>query len=223
MKKIFCLFLCITMFAGCKEKIPNPGEAILSSPSDNTACVYVTVSGQVADVNFSWQEADHTDDYRLEVFNVNTSERFSKTTPLLSTQLALPRGEVYRWQVVTTSVLSSKETNSASWVFFLEGESQSHHVPFPAVIESPENDEVITLSNGQWDMQWIGADLDDDISHYILRLGTSAENLQEQAQPLGSNYSLPLVANTSYFWQVETIDEQGNRSNSLIYRFHTAP
>ena len=97
-------------------------------------------------------------------------------------------------------------------------------MPFPARLVSPQLDEVVSLSNGQYNFSWQGDDLDNDLSHYTLSIGTSADALNIIASDIeATSYSASLNAGEVYFWQIISFDQNGNSTKSLTNRFETAP
>ena len=74
MKTNLILLLVVTSLTlmCCKDPIPDPEQAVLILPEDNTSCLYVSQSSSTASVDFSWQEAQHTDEYLVVVKNLTT-------------------------------------------------------------------------------------------------------------------------------------------------------
>ncbi|MEL0074456.1 MAG: hypothetical protein VW710_08400, partial [Flavobacteriaceae bacterium] len=67
-----------------------------------------------------------------------------------------------------------------------------------------------------------GKDLDEDIQAYSLYLGVTADDLELKKENLTSpQVSFTLESGRTYFWQIKTLDSEGNRSLSQIYRFET--
>ena len=217
---LMCL-VTIVVLQSCKEDIPAPTAAILSSPEDNTACLYVARAGSTAEVSFRWQSAEHTDSYRLAVENTTTNVDYSATTTSTTAALVLPRGQAYRWQIVSSSVASDEQAVSATRLFYLEAESTAHRVPFPALAIYPEQNATVSLAEGEVELQWRGLDLDDDIDSFTLYLGTNAEEMDEIVVQQDTTYTVTLATGTTYYWQIVTIDQQGNQSFSLVYQFQT--
>ena len=225
MKRYFLLLMSFTIsLVGCKDPIPAPDAAVLIAPEDNIRCLYVPLNTASANVLFSWQQALNTDDYLLKVRSEATGIETTTITENTSLRLTLDRGQVYSWKVVSRSEASAEETESNSRYFFLEAQQQLSHLPFPAKLVSPEVEEVVDLNNGNVVFSWEGADLDGDISTYNLLLGSSENNLEIIASNLTqSSHSHPLETGSHYYWQVETIDAEGNRSSSIIVYFQTTP
>lgn len=209
---------------GCKDPIPDPEQAVLILPADNTSCLYVSQSSSTASVDFSWQEAQHTDEYLVVVKNLTTEEETTSRTVNTSLRLTLSRGVPYQWKVITVSELSSVETSSRSFSFYLEAQQQGNYLPFPARLLSPQVDEVVSLTNGQYNFSWQGEDLDNDLSHYTLSIGASADDLDNIVTDItASSFSTTLNAGEVYFWQIISYDQNGNSTKSLTNRFETAP
>ena len=218
------LFSILITLVGCKDPIPAPDAAILVAPEDNISCLYVPLNTATANVLFSWQQALNTDDYVLKVRSEATGIETTTPTENTSLRLTLDRGEVYGWKVVSRSEASAEETESNTRYFFLEAQQQLAHLPFPAKLVSPEEEEVVELNNGNVEFSWEGADLDSDISSYNILLGSTETSLETIASGLTqSSYSYAVEMGNQYYWQVETIDREGNRSSSLISYFQTAP
>lgn len=221
---VLLLALVSLTFMGCKDPIPDPEQTVLILPEDNTSCLYVSQSSSTASVDFSWQQALHTDEYKLVVKNLTTNEELTSITENTGLRLTLTRGTPYQWKVITTSELSNVETSSSNFSFYLEAQQQGNYLPFPARLLSPQLDERITLTNGEYNFSWQGDDLDDDLSHYTLLIGASADSLNEIATDIiASSYSAALNNGEVYFWQIISYDQIGNSTKSLINRFETAP
>ncbi|MGB1448629.1 MAG: hypothetical protein ACPG8F_02215 [Flavobacteriaceae bacterium] len=212
------------VLVACKDPIPDPEKAVLLTPEDNTSCLYVSHSSLTASVDFSWQEAAFTDEYKVVIKNLISQEETTSITENIRLRLTLTRGVPYQWKVITTSELSDVETPSVPFSFYLEGLQQRNYLPFPARLLSPQLDELITLNDGAHDFSWEGSDLDDDLDHYTLLVGQSIDALDEVATTITTtNYRFPLNAGQVYFWQVISHDQNGNNTASVISRFETRP
>ena len=209
---------------GCKDPIPDPEAAILEFPANNRDCVYVSIDSTEADVLFQWIEAKHTDTYRLTVQNIETAQQYVRSTALNQLTLQLTRGYAYQWKVTSTSEASAVEADSQMRYFYLEGEQQYTHVPFPASLTSPINDAIVSPTGGEISFSWEGVDLDDDIESYSFYLGESEDSLVKIAENLNtSSYRHTVNRDTQYYWRVVTLDRAGNSSNSQTNSFRTAP
>lgn len=212
------------LLIACKDPIPDPEQTTLLAPEDNTSCLYVSQNSTTATVDFSWEEADFTDEYRLVIRNLTTGEESTSITENTSIRLTLTRGVPYQWKVISTSELSTVETSSTSFSFYLEAQQQTNYLPFPARLLSPQQDEMITLSEGAYLFAWEGADLDNDIAFYSLLIGPTIEGLSEiQTNLPGTTFTASLNPGELYFWQIITHDQNANATKSLPIRFETAP
>lgn len=221
---VLLLVIVSLTFMGCKDPIPDPEQTVLILPEDNTSCLYVSQSSSTASVDFSWKQALHTDEYKLVVKNLTTNEQITSITENTGLRLTLTRGTPYQWKVITTSELSNVETSSSNFSFYLEAQQQGNYLPFPARLLSPQNDEIVTLTNGRYDFSWQGEDIDNDLSHYTLSIGPSADDLYNIVTDImASSFSINLNAGEVYFWQIISYDQNGNSTKSLTNRFETAP
>ena len=221
---VLLLVLVSLTFMGCKDPIPDPEQTVLILPEDNTSCIYVSQSSSTASVDFSWKQALHTDEYKLVVKNLTTNEQITSITENTGLRLTLTRGTPYQWKVITTSELSNVETSSSNFSFYLEAQQQVNYLPFPARLLSPQNDEIVTLTNGRYDFSWQGEDIDNDLSHYTLLIGNAEDALSEIATDIViTSFSADLNAAQVYFWQIISYDQIGNSTKSIINRFETAP
>lgn len=221
---VLLLVLVSLTFMGCKDSIPDPEQTVLILPEDNTSCLYVSQSSSTASVDFSWKQALHTDEYKLVVKNLTTNEQITSITENTGLRLTLTRGTPYQWKVITTSELSNVETSSSNFSFYLEAQQQGDYLPFPARLLSPQNDQIVTLTNGRYDFSWQGEDIDNDLSHYTLLIGNAEDALSEIATDIvTTSFSADLNAAQVYFWQIISYDQIGNSTKSIINRFETAP
>ena len=217
--------LLFLLFWNCgPAPIPEPQPATLVLPSNLDRCTTATsLNSEESQVRFQWAAALNTDNYELVIINSLTNQKYSKATALLTETKVLPKGAPYQWYIVSKSILSTAETKSEVWQFYLEGNPKSSHLPFPARLISPDDEAQIQLeANGNLLFIWEGKDLDEDIQAYSLYLGTTADDLELKKENLSSpQVSLTLESGRTYFWQIKTLDSEGNRSLSQIYRFET--
>lgn len=222
MKK-YCLLFLLILVSCKKEVIPDPEPAMLLGPQNNNNCnTAIVVNDQQSQVNFSWQEAQYTDEYELVVRDLLTNTDAKKNSIRLFTSMVLERGKQYSWWV--NSLSDQKETvgKSEIWTFYLEGLQNSSHFPFPAKLISPENNAQVSLENGAFTLRWEGVDLDDDIISYDIYIGTDPDELQLRVENHTINsISANLMADQIYYWKVTTRDDEGNVSNSLVGSFKT--
>ena len=81
---------------------------------------------------------------------------------------------------------------------------------------------MVSLSNNTITFEWEGIDLDNDIDHYDLYLGIEKETILVLAENITQGKSKQqLESGTNYFWQIITVDREGNSSKSLVGEFTT--
>ena len=219
-KYIFVLFL----FWSCsKPAIPEPDPAILNSPENNNTCIPLISNSIRAVISFGWTESLNTDSYELVVRNNVTGSEQKKLVDLTSTTLSLIRGVPYTWWILSKSEISTVDTNSAVWSFYLEALQQEGFLPFSAQLISPQEGATVTLTSGQYNLQWTGSDLDNDIAYFQVHIGTDQAQLSlVQDNHTSSSYQASLSAGQTYYWKIVTVDQVGNRSESSILSFVTS-
>ena len=141
-KKCKILFAFILIFS-CKESIPDPEQVTLINPENNNTCLFSNSNANSGDVEFSWTEAKHTDNYDLIIENQLTDLKNSRTINQTFARVKLERGAPYSWYVVSKSESTENIALSETRNFYLEGPSQLTHIPFPAKLISPLNESII--------------------------------------------------------------------------------
>jgi hypothetical protein len=223
MKKL--IVLCLLFIWGCgPDPIPDPDAVLLIAPENLNSCTTASrINETERQVRFQWTVALHADNYELIVQNSNTQERFTSNTELLNASIILPSGANYRWSVRSKSTLTPVTTDSQSWQFYLEGDPQTSHFPFPAQLKVPEDEAEISLNAANsFLFQWEGADLDEDIISYDFYLGQEPNLLRlHQAAISNSQITIELSSGSTYYWQIITRDAQQNESSSMVFVFQT--
>ena len=224
MKRYYWVLLLI-LVACKKEVIPDPESVLLLAPENNNNCTTaIRVSDQQSQVNFSWQESLHTDEYELVVRDILTNVDQKKLTLRFSSSIVLENGKQYSWWVNSKSLQTENIAKSQVWTFYIEGIPTSSHFPFPAKLLSPENNTQVSLENGVLTLSWEAIDLDNDVVDYDVYLGPDPDDLELALENLTTNsISATLIPDRYYYWKVATRDKQGNISNSDIGVFRTSP
>tara|TARA_B100001063_G_scaffold48964_1_gene42887 strand:+ start:249 stop:923 length:675 start_codon:yes stop_codon:yes gene_type:complete len=221
-----CYWVLLLILVACKkEVIPDPESVLLLAPENNNNCTTaIRVSDQQSQVNFSWQESLHTDEYELVVRNILTNVDQKKLTLRFSSSIVLENGKQYSWWVNSKSFQTENIAKSQVWTFYIEGIPTSSHFPFPAKLLSPENNTQVSLENGVLTLSWEAIDLDNDVVDYDVYLGPDPDDLELALENLTTNsISATLIPDRYYYWKVATRDKQGNISNSDIGVFRTSP
>lgn len=203
-----------------KPSIPQPQAATLITPQNNNACLPLFTDELTGVINFSWETALNTDSYEVVIRNNVSRTEQKKAVDLTSTTLILERGFPYTWWVISSSQISSVETKSEVWSFYIEGIQQQTHLPFAAQLNSPSEGQTLESTYGQINLEWTGSDLDNDIAFYQIHLGKSPSQLQLIQDNLSTqSYSASLSIGETYFWKIVTVDRNGNKSESVIQTF----
>lgn len=206
---------------GGEDKILPPEVATLVSPIKNEECNQGNIISKTeSTVVFQWNKSNNTNNYTIVVKNLNTDAVQEKTTSSNTTSLTLLRGVPYSWHVISKSDKTTKIATSETWNLFNAGEAEENYAPFPASIISPKMGSTTT---NPVNLEWLGSDLDNDISTFDIYLGTT--NPPTQLQKENTNTSIEsnvlLNSDTVYYWMVVTKDQAGNTSKSPIFEFRT--
>ena len=220
-KKCKILFASILIFS-CKESIPEPEQVTLINPENNNTCLFSNSNANFGDVEFSWTEAKHTDNYDLIIENQLTNLKNSRTINQTFARVTLERGAPYSWYVVSKSESTENIALSETRNFYLEGPSQLTHIPFPAKLISPLNESIIN-SGVIVTFQWEGYDLDGDIDNYDLIIENTSNGEEIKYEKIESqNFEVELQIGNIYSWKITTRDKGNNLSSSLNSTFELA-
>lgn len=221
----YIAFFLLSVFFSCgPDPIPVPEPSLLLAPSNLNTCNSATrINDLERQVRFQWTATLNTESYNLVVQNTLTGEQQTITTSLLTESIVLNSGTPYQWYVISKSSLTLAEGKSSIWHFYLEGNPQESHFPFPAILLVPSDELIVSLNaSNAFTFEWEGNDLDNDIQGYDFYLGTSSSSLNKEREAITSQQvTLVLIPNTIYFWQIISKDLQGNQSTSEIYQFQT--
>ncbi|MBT8221862.1 MAG: hypothetical protein KJN96_01705, partial [Eudoraea sp.] len=153
--------------------------------------------------------------------NVNSGVSQTVTTAALSARLPLEKGALHRWNVLTRNEKTEVVATSDTWQFYNAG-TETSYAPFPAEIVSPESGaSVIRDINNEITLQWIGADVDNDIAGYEIYMDTNNPPATIVGSPSVSINSIQVTAASEsvYYWKVITRDREGNTSDSGVFSF----
>tara|TARA_B100000767_G_scaffold240476_1_gene236287 strand:+ start:10898 stop:11581 length:684 start_codon:yes stop_codon:yes gene_type:complete len=221
--KIAFTFFVILFWSCSRPAIPEPSAVDLITPEKNNTCIPIYSSDTEGVINFDWTESLNTDSYEIFVRNSITGSEQKKAIYLTSTKLTLERGMPYIWWIISKSEISPVTTKSSIWTFYLEGLQQQDYLPFAAQLINPQEGQTISLSSGKYSLQWIGSDLDNDIAYYQVYIGITQSQLSlVQDNQITSSYEVSLLLGETYYWKIVTLDESGNRSESIIQSFTTS-
>lgn len=198
---------------------PAPEAANLIYPLNNEACEPGSIESDTrATVLFDWNKSANTTSYRIFYKNLDTDEELSESTSIDSREITLTRETQYSWYVVSSSSSSDATAKSEVWQFYLSGDGEVNHVPFPATLTSPEFEEVLTGTAVT--LTWEGSDIDNDILNYDVYLDENMDPTTKVGDAITDSELLQnLSSGKTYYWKVVTRDEIGNSSNSIISKF----
>ena len=225
MKRIvFYLFIMVlgVSCGGSDGPPPAPEGATLVFPLENSECTTGTsVNETLSQVTFEWRASANTDNYTLNVVNLETSAPQTISTAATSASLSIAKGAAFSWTVTSRNADSDQVATSETWLFYNSG-AQSSYAPFPAQLVSPISGSTVQkdLAN-EVTLIWSGADVENDIDSFevffsdqnppVTSLGTTDSDTME--------LSVSVVSDTVYYWSVLTTDQEGNTSSSGVFEF----
>ena len=218
MKKIliisFCVFSMLTI--SCSKtyefRAPvDPAAANLSKPANNTQCL------EVDKVKFEWNKSDNTDTYTITIIDLISSATVTQNTSTNTVEITLTKGKPYSWQITSKNKSTSKTAKSEVWKFYLSGAADSNHAPFPAEIIAPKND--TTVSAGSIELSWKVSDVDVGDTHkFDVKLDKTNATTVISTDQADTKKTVTLTAGV-YYWRVIAKDNNGNHSESGVYKF----
>jgi hypothetical protein len=223
MRFLTVLIVAILML-GCKKKeAPKPPEsALLTFPNKNSECTTgQEINATSSQVEFTWQASNNTETYELTVTNLNNGNKQDITTPATSAKLPLEKGTPYSWTVISKNSNVLQTASSETRQFYNSG-FETTYAPFPALILEPKmGTSVFKNINNDITIEWVSADVDNDILGFDLYFST--ENPPETliSSPGANEVStkVAVTSDTVYYWKIITKDSEGNTSDSGIFEF----
>ncbi|MEJ1224116.1 hypothetical protein [Sediminicola sp. 1XM1-17] len=201
------------------EPVPSPLSATLIFPENNKECTEGTVENETqSTVNFQWNSSENTDSYEVNLKNLNTNNSQRVPASTNAVLITLNRGTPYEWSVTSKATGTNTTAQSEVWKFYNQGPGIENYAPFPADAVFPKRGANLASTN-QVTLQWTGSDIDDDIASYSILLDTLEIPVAELGTTTENSIEATVSPGQTYFWQVITIDSQGNSSNSEIFSF----
>ena len=222
--KHFMLLGVLLVFFSCKKDDgppPSPEGAQLVFPLENSECTTgVSLDETLSQVTFEWQAANNTDRYTLTVINLLTNTPQAISTINTSATLSIEKGAPFSWSILSSNSESDDTATSESWLFYNAG-SQTTYAPFPAQVQFPEPGSTVQANGeGQVELAWIGADVEDDIVSFEVYFSeTNPPNLLTSTESNTSQTTGNVVSGNIYYWRVVTTDSEGNTSDSGVFDF----
>nr|WP_299342469.1 hypothetical protein [Allomuricauda sp.] len=218
----FITFLGLLSSCGGGDDSPAaPGAAQLVFPLQNSECTTgESLSEELSQVTFEWGASSNTESYLLSAVNLNTNSAQTITTTSTSASLSINKGTPYSWTVTSINP-NSGQTVSEVWLFYNAG-SQTTYPPFPAQLVRPVSGSTVQKSvSNEVILEWIGADVENDIVSYEVFFSDQNPPLTSEANldGLTRELAVSVQSNTIYYWRVVTTDGEGNRSDSGVFEF----
>ncbi len=189
----------------------DPASATLSKPANNSQCL------EVDKVKFEWNKSDNTDTYTITIIDLISSATVTQNTSTNAVEITLPKGRPYSWQITSKNESTSKTAKSEVWKFYLSGAADSNHAPFPAEIIAPKNE--TTVSAGSIELSWKVSDVDVGDTHkFDVKLDKTNATTVISTDQADTKKTVTLTAGV-YYWRVVAKDNNGNHSESGVYKF----
>lgn len=199
--------------------VPAPLAATLIFPENNSTCIEGEVVNESDNrITFQWNEAQNTDSYTLVIRNLNSNQETSQAATSNQASVTLNRATPYQWYVISKAQGTNSTANSATWKFYNEGAGITNYAPFPADAVYPARGAIIP-STQTVILEWVGADVDEDITGYEVYFDTTdaLEVTPEASQ--NNTLEVSVTSNQTYFWKVVTFDSAQNSTSSPIFEF----
>ena len=188
-----------------------PSAAKLTKPANNSECL------EVEAVKFEWNKSNDTTSYTIVIKNLLNSEIKSQTTTSNSAEITLNKGNPYSWYIISTNTSTATAT-SDKWKFYLSGEAQKNHAPFPADILAPRPGE--TVNAGAIQLSWSFSDVDSSDTHsFDVYLDTKDGSSVNTSNHTYSKKIVTLSNPGTYYWKIVTKDNHGSTSDSGVSTF----
>lgn len=198
---------------------PTPQAATLIFPENNSTCVEGVVLGPNDNqLTFQWSAGQNADSYTLVVKNLSTLVEIQKESATNSASMLLKRGTPYQWYVVSKSKATTTTASSPIWKFFNAGEGITNYAPFPADAVFPARGAKLQ-SAGAITLEWLGADVDDDITGYEVFVDTAADFSIDPVETTEPTLEITVESGLTYYWKVVSLDAAGNSSTSEVFEF----
>ncbi len=198
----------------------NPSAATLVYPEQNSECTTGTnVTPTNSTVEFEWNISNNTDSYELILKNLETADITKHISSTNKISIELLKATPYSWYIVSKSNSVNNTAQSATWKFYNAGDANVSHAPFPADVIAPVDNTNIAATD-KVTLEWSGSDVDNDISAYDIYFGTTAAPPSIKIDHSESSLiDVAVTSGTTYYWYIITKDEQGNSSQSDIFKF----
>ena len=201
------------------DPIPVPFAASLIFPDNNSECTEGTVLNEnQSRVLFQWNASQNTDSYQVNLRNLNTNSTALTNSNTNEVEITLLRGVPYEWFVISKANGTIETAQSETWAFYNSGPGITNYAPFPAQAVAPSRGATINAAPTVT-LEWTGNDVDDDIVSYSIYFGSQETPPLVQEGITSNTFEISISSGTTYFWQIETLDEAGNHTLSETFVF----
>ena len=226
MRKLLVLSMITLWLLGCSNGDSSDPQPPVSGkepkavgllfPLNNSECLTGAAQGSLSTVEFRWQGGEN-DSFELILEDLTSNQVETHITRNARLELALKRNNPYQWYVISRIDGQQAEAKSDEWKFYTEGEAVENYAPFPADLISPEDAFTVSEPLSSLRLEWSGSDIDNDELHYDVLTGTDAETLSPLVTGLTESYhEISIEEGAILYWQIRTVDSQGNKSYSKI-------
>lgn len=203
---------------------PTPNEGPSSSqlvyPSANLLCIDNTIT-------FEWTAATDPESnpvsYDLIIArNSNLTTEIVEQVTVSGTMrtITLEREVAYYWRVTPKDNQGALGTPSPTYAFYTQGTGVSNYAPFAAVLNAPAIG--VAVNAGTTTLDWTGSDVDTgDTLTYDLYFGDASDPTLSQSDISDSTFDVTTVGATTYYWRVDTKDNNGVKTIGQEWTFST--
>jgi len=223
--KPIAIILCFLALVGCggKSSPKPPTSALLVFPEKNSECTTgQDINGSSTSlVEFRWQASEHTESYQLRATNINTNNTQTIVVTGTSASLPLEKGDAFSWYITSKNGDVSETARSETWLFYNAG-SETTYAPFPAEVIAPKTGATVTKDiNNEVELNWEGADIDNDLEGYEVYFSTEnpPTTLIATLTNGTSDITVSVESDTVYYWRVLTRDLEGNTATNQVSQF----
>lgn len=199
--------------------VPAPAAATLIFPENNSECTEGEILNETQSrVTFQWNASQNTDTYQVSLRNLNTNGTSVATSSTPEVDLTLIRGVPYEWFVTSRANGTTATAESPRWRFYNAGPGIENYAPFPAEAIAPTRGATLPTAS-EVTLRWSGNDIDGDIASYHVYFGTADPPPLFEEGLTETTLDVTVASGQTYYWQVETEDSAGNRTNSELFVF----
>lgn len=221
MKKIYIkslIIVCCFLLVNCSKKSNQaPSTVDLVFPTSDLLCIDNTIT-------FDWTEATDPEGNDIEYNLIIAKDRAltdvveNRTVTESQIEITLEKETAYYWQVDALDVNNNLGSSSEVFAFFTKGEGEQNYVPFTSQLLTPNNNTIV--ASGALDLTWKAGDPNlDDVLSYEVFFGVNTDPSLVDDAVTTKNYTVNVVAGTTYYWKVNVKDDSGAKSIGQTWSF----